>query len=727
MRELVRRLDDIFTALGYKTMPQEHRLTVEDTALLSSSQQVIVAGHASYIADEEITYQPPRFVVIEDDAPRRHIERLQAAGRTCRAEPTVVSFSRFIDPLWQAGQAASSAQADSQAAADLDIATGLSEAARPNPLALYTDQLLCIEKGSPERHTALAFCDEWLTKGGGTLVVFAPAGLGKSELATILEWNAALRYFRNSGREGFDALPPVALRVQLRELPMLSLEAIAQHLRANRGLERIRNREVLVQLLLHNRLVVLLDGLDELSIPRPLIEEGLAEINFFAEQGARIMITARSGYYGSEGVIHAKLGRESIATLEPLDHKRGLELLTKRGASKEEAQRAIGALPPKPELRGVPLFLIWAWRSRSGLEHKEEAKSEAMVLLGFVRLFCVRDEPRIRVPAEQQLEILTDLAYQSTFVGSVSKTDFVYLVGAEDSPFVEGPHALLRLREDGNIVFRDATFESLFVAHGIIKQWRDKAKAGELGLKTWLGERLGAVKLESLTVDYLAEFLTDEELRTAWRLAGEAPTRYQPFARRNLLAVAVAKLRSLGEGKSPQDRARILEQLLGSRILSDTVLLDLVIEVLDFRGWSLRNCDGRGAYIAFCHFEGAEIDSRLERADVISSTGLEPKLPVEEILRKGIRRLTRVLGPWRNHAMGPTALKHRLNEDTRGLDTEGMKVLRARDFATLQPGERAVEYWELTEEARRSFREFLENPSVTAPGLRELLLELGRL
>ena len=35
MRELVRRLDDLFTALGYKTMPQGHRLTVEDTALLT--------------------------------------------------------------------------------------------------------------------------------------------------------------------------------------------------------------------------------------------------------------------------------------------------------------------------------------------------------------------------------------------------------------------------------------------------------------------------------------------------------------------------------------------------------------------------------------------------------------------------------------------------------------------------------------------------------------------
>ena len=315
MRELVRRLDDIFSALGYKTMPQEHRLTIEDTALLSTSHQVIVAGHSTYIADEEITYQPPRFVVIEDDAPKRHIDRLQAACRTCRAEPTVVNFSRFIDPLWQAGQAARLAQTDSQAATDLDIATGLSEAERPNPLALYTDQLLSIEKRSPERRGALAFCDGWLTKGGGTLVVLAPAGLGKSELATVLEWRASLNYFSRSGREGFDALPPVALRVQLRELPMLSLEAIAQHLRTSRGLERIRNREVLVQLLLHNRLVVLLDGLDELSIPRPLIEEGLAEINFFAAQGARIMITARSGYYGSEGVIRAKLGREPVATL----------------------------------------------------------------------------------------------------------------------------------------------------------------------------------------------------------------------------------------------------------------------------------------------------------------------------------------------------------------------------------------------------------------------------
>jgi hypothetical protein len=725
MRELVRRLDDIFTALGYKTIPQEHRLTVEDTALLSSSQQVIVAGHASYVTDEEITYQPPRFIVIEDDPPARHVQRLLATCRTCRAEPSLVSFSRFIDPLWQAAQAATSAQADSQAAGDLDIQTGLSERERPNPLALYTDQLLRVGEDSTKPQSALIYCDTWLESGTGNLVVLAPAGLGKSELATVVEWKAALDYLNRSGREGYDALPPVALRVQLRELPALSLEAISQYLRNSRGLERVRNPEVLVQLLLHHRLVLLLDGLDELSIPRPRMEEGLEEIDFFAQQGARIMLTSRSGYYGSEGVIGSKLGRESIATLQPLDEDRGRDLLTKRGASKVEAEQASSSLPT--ELREVPLFLIWAWRSGFGAESQEKAQSRARMLLEFVRLFCIRDEPRIRVPADEQVKVLTDLAYQSTYVESVSKADFMYLVGAENSPFVEGPHALLRLRDDTNIVFRDATFESLFLAHGVSEHWSERAAAGELALKTWLGERFGEVKLESLTVDYLGELLPQEDVRVAWRVASEAPTRYQPFARRNLLAVAIAKLRESGEGKSEQERAKLLEEFLGSRDLSDTVLLDLVFEMLDFKGWRFRGCDGRGAYVAFCHFEGADIDTGLDGADMVSSTGLEPRVREEDILRKGTTRLARVMGPWRNHALGPYALKSRLGEDTRGLDVDGMRVLRAGRLATLEQAERGLKYWGLTEEARRRFRGFLENPAVTPPELRDLLLDLGRM
>src|SRR5437899_3167635 len=99
MRLLVRDLDDFFSALGYKTIPEEHRLTVEDTALLTSSQQVIVAGNAQFIADEEITFQPPRYVVIEDGAPKQQVERLQKACSTCKSAPTLLNFSRFIDPL----------------------------------------------------------------------------------------------------------------------------------------------------------------------------------------------------------------------------------------------------------------------------------------------------------------------------------------------------------------------------------------------------------------------------------------------------------------------------------------------------------------------------------------------------------------------------------------------------------------------------------------------------
>jgi hypothetical protein len=724
MRLLVRHLDDFFTALGYKTLPEEHRLTVEDTALLTSSQQVIVAGNAQFITDEEITFQPPRYVVIEDGAPRQHIERLQRACSVCKAPPMLVNFSRFIDPLWQASQAANAAQADSQAAADLDILTGLSDAQRPDPSALYTDQAVRTEAEKPKRLDALVTCEEWIASGQGNLVVLAPAGLGKSELAAVLEWRAAIGYLSRSNRAGFEALPPLAIRVQLRELPTLSLDAIANYLRV-RGMERLKNREVLTQLLLHNRIALLLDGLDELSIPRPLMEEGLAEINFFAQEGARVLITSRSGYYGSEGAIRAKLGHESIYVLEPLDEERGAELLTKRGASKDEARRAIASLPH--QLRGVPLFLIWAWRSRfKGEGVTELGSGKARLLLDFVRLFCIRDEPRIKVPAESQMTILKDVAYHSAFVGVVSKQDLTYLVGEEDSPFIEGPHALLRLQDDREISFRDATFESLFLAEAVAKEWQAREGAGENEVKAWLGDRLGVVKLESLTADFLAELLTETEIRTAWGLAAQAPTRYQPYARRNLLAIALARLRETAEGKSAAERAAVLQAVLGSTDLSETVLLDLVIEMIDFRGWNLRGCEGRGAYIAFCSFEGAEFDAGLNGADLVSSSGLEAKVPEDEILRRGVRRLGRVLGPWRNHALGQHVLKPEIAEDTRGLDKEAMKILRAQGLAELQTGKGGRKFWQLNDQARSALREFLTNPSVVSPSLTDLLLALGR-
>ena len=227
----------------------------------------------------------------------------------------------------------------------MDIATGLSDAERANPWMQYTDQVIRTETDSPEKKSALIHCEEWLESGNGNLVVLAPAGLGKSELTTVLEWRAALKYFTASGKPGHSSLPPLALRVQLRDLatPSLSLETLAEYLRSRRGLDRIRNAQVLSQLLLHDRLVLLLDGLDELALPRPLLEEGLADVDFYAQQGARVLLTSRMGYYGSEGAIRASLRRESIVVLEPLDEVAGLDLLSKRGASPEEATRAFAS------------------------------------------------------------------------------------------------------------------------------------------------------------------------------------------------------------------------------------------------------------------------------------------------------------------------------------------------------------------------------------------------
>jgi hypothetical protein len=219
--------------------------------------------------------------------------------------------------------------------------------------------------------------------------------------------------------------------------------------------------------------------------------------------------------------------------------------------------------------------------------------------------------------------------------------------------------------------------------------------------------------------------LREEELREGWQLGSEAPARYQPFTRRNLLGVALSKLRDLSEGESSSSRATTLAALLGTTDISDTVLLDLVIEQVDFRGWDLSGCVGRGAYLAFCNFEGARFDDGLDGADVVESVGLSARLPEDEILRLGARRLHRMLGPWRNHAVGEAALKSELSEETHGIDLKAMRVLRAQGLAIVEPGKRGIKYWRLTDEARRLFREVLTNPSVSSPRVRELLIKLG--
>ena len=74
--------------------------------------------------------------------------------------------------------------------------------------------------------------------------------------------------------------------------------------------------------------------------------------------------------------------------------------------------------------------------------------------------------------------------------------------------------------------------------------------------------------------------------------------------------------------------------------------------------------------------------------------------------------MQRMLAPWRNHALGENVLRMELSEETRGIDHDALRTLRAKGLASLRPGKRVSNIGS-SDDARRMFREFLEQPGLS--------------
>ena len=720
MRNIVDQLNSLFMAYGYRTDTRREAVVFEDTGALARVRQTIVAGQADSIKEADIFENQANFVVTQDDPPLTQFRRLHEICEDSRSKPELLPFSRFVDRLWKGDVAAQWARQNSEAAEDASLPSGMARSARATPTAYYAAQRLRFADGSTE--PALTFASTWLDSGSGILAVLAEAGLGKSELTRVLQWRAAVDYANRSQRQDGSGLPPVVVRVRLRDLGALGLDSITEYLRATVRLERVPNTLVLAHLLSFRRLVLLLDGLDELDVPRQEIIDGLHELNDVSGDGARLLLTSRAGLYRAETPIRTQLPGHSIVTLEPLDGDGAISLLKNYGSQTDDARELYQRLPA--EVRGVPLFLVWAHLSgHSG----GQGASRAETLLEMIHQFCQRDERRIQVPAPEQMDLLSELAYHGSFVGPVTAEDAIILAGDEDSRFVEGPHALLQYDQSNRLHFRYDFFADLFLARGIRANWRRSQDAGPDSFRSWLFERLGERALPPLTLDCLSQLLEVDDLRVAWATASHIPLRLRRWTRRNLLAIALTRVSDGRTDKHEEPRADRLFGLLGSKDLSDSVLTGLTFEMFDFIGWDLRRVHTSGAFFSFCNFSGAQFDDRLAAAEFESCEGLTDATAEEEVLRRGQRVLQRALRPFHNRALGPYALYPRLNEQTPGLDRRAIALLRRQGFVVREQGERANWYICVTPAAREQFQRFLEDPTdKPASTLRNLLFDLGQ-
>lgn len=537
-------------------------------------------------------------------------------------------------------------------------------------------------------------------------------------------------------------LPAIALRVPLRELRGLSLDAIAHYLSHPDPDERlpplkgIDNGACLLELLRMQRIILLLDGLDELAISQEKLEDGLSELRKAVLDGGRVVVSARLGHLTSSRALAQTFPENEIARIQPMSEGPARDLLRKYGAPAKKADEIVHRLRSSPA-QGIPLFLLMAYSVELSTPLEPVVlKSRTKVLAELLTLFCRRDEPRLGLSTEEQLTLLTLFAHWTSLLGELNSAQALEHLGLDPAEpaakIVLNPHALLTKAANEAIRFRYPHFFHFFAAKALADDW------STLGFSSIL-EVLRGRRLDDETVEYMARLVTTEQLGAAWALSTERDDLSNaPLVRRNLLAVALAQVDDEATGASPTVRSTHLARVLGARRLEGVSLVGVTLQRFDLSGWKIVNVQGRGGSMVWCtNLAKCEYDDSILTLDSLEGTENPSAVDEKALIVKGCERLRRIIRPLRRKH-DPSSLIDIMNL-SECKDSPGWQVLQRHDFALQRKrgagGERA---WILVESGVRRLSAFAQvdadqSPQLLAgllerePALRHLLIALASL
>ncbi len=625
-------------AAGYRELREDSPGEISYASLDRTFQgrPVVYAGNATSLNDRE-AMKRSGFVVVEDHPRPAQVERLQRDAAETGAR--LCSLSEFCDVLWDADVALDWALRESFDRED----TGLPEqpgGAPPLKAAdVYVFPSLRPQDDADANVTGSVL--SWVDGDADgfdqqVIVVEGDAGVGKSELVRALERRSAINYQNalNSGPSP-RSLPPLALRVPLRTTDSLSVGLIRDYLLREIGLPKL-TETLLIFLLKRQRLLLLLDGVDEMTISLARTHADMSVLRRLSVDGARILATTRRATLGPRSPIQVirdavdDLPERGVETLDlgPLEDRDAEQLLRNCGATPDEAGAIARGLPA--DLKGIPLFLIWS--HFSGHVPSQGAKADAFIEL--IHGVCHRESTRramAHLSADEQLEHLTQMAVELED-RALTASDLENLVDA-DSQFVTGPHALLRIDDEGRFHFRHEAFRSVLLASGLAGYWKDHRSRSGGDYRTWLVHRMGAGQLDALTHEFLTQLLAVDDVATAWTVAAQAPARSNPFLRHNLLLIALAKVHETATASlrrlarpTPADVRRAHTGALGAAVpdhdLSGCHIDRLVFSQFDFAGWKLTELRGEDATFQHCNFAGAEVDESIFNYELEQPLGL---------------------------------------------------------------------------------------------------------
>lgn len=732
---LAAQLERLLLAFGWRCTTNRFTLTAIEPTALEAVRHVWMAGDAAKLSDGEIMQIRPTRIIVQDMAPEGEIERIKNSLAAVKVEPRVITFTHFVDLLWDASGAVERARQDSQLKdplfkplfKDLELKAGSRDSRHAQQRVFLGDDEVrdyrLFEKALPAEGTWFA--------------LLADAGLGKSELLQWHEWKYSVSY-ESWRSQRAKTLPPVALRIPLRGLRVLTFDAIAHYLSRPDpddglpALTRLNTGACLVELLRMGRIILLLDGVDELMITAEKLEDGLRELRKAVIDGGRIVLAARRGHLTTRRTLEAHFSLGEIARIEPMPAEAGVELLQKYGATTRKAEEIVQRLRASPA-HGIPLFLLMAYAVDLSRPLDSSAfRSRTSVLAELLTLFCRRDQPRLGVSTEDQLRFLTEFAHWTSLEGELEASNALELLGLDQSEpaaaIILNPHALLTRTANNTIQFKYPNFGHFFSAKALIDDW------SRYGF-TAVVDDLRSRKLEEETVEYMASLIDPAVIAAAWAMSGDRDElRRTPLVRRNLLALALARLEDDVPGAKHVERSAHLASLLGERVIADVSLVDLTLLRLDLAGWRVARIQGRGGSIQYCtNLVKCDFDGSIHTVDNLDGTDIPATVDETATLAHGAERLRKLLHQVRRKG-GSGLIKILNHSECRDMD--GWQKLRRAGYAGEQRrgagGERA---WILNDAGLQVMGAFvqseakppraLEDLLKSEPRLRKLLLALG--
>lgn len=639
---LATQLEVLLNAKGWNAIARRFTISAEEPALDPVSH-TWMAGDARGLSTGEVLQVRPSRIIVQDAAPLEEIERLGAAMQQYGAGSQVYTVTRFIDMLWDANQAAQRAVNDARTS---DADNGF-EFHIPDPDARHIEQQVRFDDQLIVDHRVLEF---GLPFDSSCLAILADAGLGKSELLKWHEWRYGVMYL-SAWSQHVKSLPPVAVRIPLRDVRSLSLDSIAHYLshpEQEGGLQSLRQIETgrfLLELMRAKRIVLLLDGLDELPHDASKLDEGLLELRRIASLGAQFVLTARAGHAVSRGSIIHRFDASEIGRIEPMQSAVARELLIKYGADGAHADQILAALGDSAA-RGIPLFLLLAYQvNLSEPLDADVRESRTRVLLQLLHLFCLRDEGRLGLSPDEQMDFLTSISEWLLVEGPLKQDELMTTLGLDPADpataILRSPHALLTLGKHGSVEFRHPQFFALFGAKALAQSWADYGFASIVGT-------LGTRELDDSSLDYLARLVSPELIAGAWASTRGNVARPNLLVRRNILGLALSTVSDLDSGGDPRARAETLAGTLGDRTVDDVSLAGLFLERFDFSGWTFARIHGRRGTLRYCrNLDLATADKSVATITELEGCSFEQDSAKAVDLTKGLERLRRLVRPLR--------------------------------------------------------------------------------